>query len=592
MLALLLAVSVTSAVGAPFYVATDGSDPSGDGSPGNPWATITHALDSVPDGSTVLVQPGTYHGRVRLRGEFAQGVTVRSATPYQARLRHDATVVTCFTGKGITLEGFDIAHDGPGAGGLVIQIQDLIGIPGGSDFVSRITLRDNVIHDSFNNDLLKINNGAGDVSVLGNMFYNQQGSDEHIDINSVTDVVVENNIFFNDFEGSGRGNGNDTGSFVTIKDSNGGDDTNLGSHRVDVRNNVFLNWAGSTGSNFVLIGEDGMPYYEAQDVTVEGNVLIGNSTNVMRSVFGVKGGSDITFQHNTVTGDLPSLAYAMRLNSEGQNLPNRNIHFFDNIWSDPTATMGAENPSRPNDFSDTPPGETESFLLERGLYWNGGAPIPENGGELINYTDDPNGLVADPLLRDVASVVPPRFVPEVGMFAGGSFTIRQAFDKLVTLYGVPRAGSPAIVADGLDRGAIDQGAGVRLAVAAHDVELGPGETATVDLRIHNSGLFAVGDLYIAIVLPDLDTTLFISGGGGVLGSLSDAATWAPTFSVPLFAPFTIDNGPLPFLTFSGAEPAGRYLLLVAATRANSLADGSIDPGDVLALSFAGVSFTP
>ncbi len=49
-------------------------------------------------------------------------------------LRHDSTVVTCFYGQGITLEGFDIAHAGPGAGALVIQIQDLIGEPGGARF--------------------------------------------------------------------------------------------------------------------------------------------------------------------------------------------------------------------------------------------------------------------------------------------------------------------------------------------------------------------------------------------------------------------------------------------------------------------------
>ena len=103
-----------------FYVATGGDDGSGDGSSGAPWATITHALDTVPDSSTILVRPGTYFGRVNLRGTFANGVTVRSEIPYQARLRYDATVVICFYGQGITLEGFDIAHDGPGAGGLVI----------------------------------------------------------------------------------------------------------------------------------------------------------------------------------------------------------------------------------------------------------------------------------------------------------------------------------------------------------------------------------------------------------------------------------------------------------------------------------------
>lgn len=61
-----------------YFVATHGSDQSGDGSPENPWATISHAIDLVPDGSSILVKPGTYTGRVRLRGTFEQGVIIRS----------------------------------------------------------------------------------------------------------------------------------------------------------------------------------------------------------------------------------------------------------------------------------------------------------------------------------------------------------------------------------------------------------------------------------------------------------------------------------------------------------------------------------
>ncbi len=436
--------AISTARGAAHYVAAGGSDATGSGSAGNPWATITHALDNAASGDLILVGDGEYTGRVRLRGQFNPEVTVRAQTSYQARLRYDSTVVTCYYGQGITLEGFDIAHDGPGAGALVIQIQDLIGDPGGEDHVGRITLRNNVLHDSYNNDILKINNGAGDVTVAGNVFYNQTGSDEHIDINSATDVIVEDNIFFNDFAGSGRTNDNDTSSYIVIKDSNGDDDGNIGSLRITVRRNIFLHWEGSTGSNFVLVGEDGNSYFEAQDVLVENNLIIGDSANVIRAPFGVKGGKDILFRNNTVAGDHPAYAYAMRLNMEGYNPPNENIRFYNMIWSDPSGTMGSDNGSRPNDFSDTPPGETSSFTLENNLYWNGGASIPESAGDMINYTDDPSPLIQDPLLPDPGAPDLPRWNTATGFFEDGSATIRQAFENLAESRGALPTGSPAI----------------------------------------------------------------------------------------------------------------------------------------------------
>ena len=423
-----------------YHVAVNGDDATGDGSTLQPWGTITHALQQVPDGSLILVAPGTYSGQVRLSGDFTLGVIVRSAVPYQARLRNDDRVITTYDGcRGITLEGFDIAHAGPGAAPLVVHLDG-----GGDGRVSRITLRDNIIHDSYDNDLLKINNSSSVITVEGNMFYNQAGSDEHIDINSVADVVVQDNIFFNDFAGSGRSNANDTSSFIVIKDSNQYDDLYLGSRSITVRRNVFLHWEGSTGSNFVLVGEDGMPYYEAYDVLVENNLLLGDSANVMRAAFGVKGGRAITFRHNTVAGDLPALAYAMRLNVEGSNPPNQEIHFYNNLWSDPTGTLGAEDPTRLNDFSDTPVGETESFALLNNLYWNGGSGIPTDPGELVNYEDDPQARVADPGLPRQAGLILPRWVPASAAFADGSASIREAFEKLVLDYGSPVGTSPVV----------------------------------------------------------------------------------------------------------------------------------------------------
>ncbi len=430
---LFLFFTVFSVHSATFFVDPGGNDSSGDGSMANPWASIQKAVDSVPDGSLVLVKAGTYNGRQRLRQSFVNGITVRSEMPYQAKLRHTSTVITAFEAQGITLEGFDIAHSGPGAGGLVVQIQNLLTAP---EATSRLTLRNNILHDSYNNDILKINFGARDILVEGNLFYNQQGSDEHIDINSVDGVTVRDNVFFNDFSASGRTNNNDTSSYIVIKDSDGTGGDFTGSRNIEVSRNVFLNWQGSGGHNFVLIGEDGNPFHEGFDILVENNLMLGNSTNSMRAAFGVKGGRDIIFRHNTIVGDLPANGYAFRLNTEGSNPDNENIQFYNNIWSDPTGSM--------NRFSNTPMGETLSFSLDTNLYYNGGNAIPDNGNDMINPSDDSNSIGLNPLLPNPAGVIPPAWNSATNLFADGSTSIAAVHLNLVISYGMPDNASPVV----------------------------------------------------------------------------------------------------------------------------------------------------
>lgn len=428
-------------VGPVLYVDANGGEdnPIRNGSMGAPYATITYALDQAQDGTVILVRPGDYHGRIRIRGTFAAGVTVRSEIPYMARLRHNDRVITAYTDnnrgcQGITIEGFDIAHDGPGAGALVVHLD-----AGGTGTVSNITIRNNILHDSYNNDILKINHGISDVLVERNIFYNQTGSDEHIDINSAENVIVQDNVFMNDFAGSGRANGNNTSSYIVVKDSNGSSDRFLGSRNIFIRRNVFLNWEGSTGSNFVLLGEDGNNFYEAESVRIENNLMLGNSANVMRAPFGVKGCRNIVFNNNTITGDLPALAFAFRFNREGANPINDQIDMYNNIWSDPTGTMGATGPGGANDFSDTPPGEVQNVTLNNNLYWNGGSVIPEDPGETINVSDDADAVFADPDLAPLSSLVIPRWDAVNRQFADGSLTICEVLESLVQLYGTPGA---------------------------------------------------------------------------------------------------------------------------------------------------------
>lgn len=425
--------------GQTLYVASGSQN--GDGSREAPFGTITDALDNAQDGAEIIVAPGIYQGEIRLRGTFNSEVTVRSEIPYAALLRHSATVIKCFRGVGIRLTGFDIAHNGPGAGALVIQVQDLLSSdqPGGNNPVRNIVFENNIIHNSTNNDLLKINNGVRDITVRGNLFFNQEGSDEHMDVNGVENILIEDNIFFNHFEGSDRINGNDTSSFIVVKNSG-----ELSVNRnFTIRRNLFLNWQGSTGSHFILFGEDGKPFFEAEEALVENNLLIGNAANVMRAAFGVKGCRNIVFRNNTIHGDLPALAYAMRLNREGQNPQVENVRFFNNIWSDPTGTMGSDGGSA-NDFSDSSAADVASFELTNNLYWNG-ANDPPVTGDLVNPSDDNAAVYADPVLTDPANLVLPTWQSQSRTFVSGNTAIREEFLRLVNAY----------AALGLQSGALD-----------------------------------------------------------------------------------------------------------------------------------------
>lgn len=420
---------------ATYFVATDGDD-AGDGSPGRPWATIGHALTQVPDGSTVLVGPGLYEGTVQLRGRFEQGVTVRSAFPYLASLRGDTRVVHANgdTGEvaGITLEGFDISHAGRRSGPLVVLIY------GGEHGASRITLRDNVIHDSADNDLLKISGAAHDILVEGNLFYNQSGYDEHIDVNGAFDILIQDNVFFND-----RRRGRGTGHYVLIKDSAGARERSEGSRRVTVQRNVFLHWQGSSQAHFVAVGEDGLPYHEGGEVQIRNNLMIGDGPDRMHAPFGVSGGRDVAFEHNTVVGDLPARTFGAVLGGHRDNPPNENIALRYNLWLDPTGTMSSP-------FGRASTARNDGVELHGNLYWNGGRPVPGRGGDgLLDPGSDRRAVIANPRLPRFRTPARPRWDPASATFGGGARTIREAHERLVRLVAELRPDSPAVdAADG------------------------------------------------------------------------------------------------------------------------------------------------
>jgi hypothetical protein len=464
----------TSVLHCEYWVAPDGHD-SDPGSFEKPWATLDRASAQVlalgGSGCTIWFKDGLYPGANDLHERFVAPTTFKAANPYKAILENDGQVVEISGARNVILEGFEIRHAGPAAGKLVAYVSGA-----GDLWAEDIVLRNNIFHDSYNDDLLKIHNGARFVMVVGNVFYNQGPGEEHLDVNGVTDITIQDNIFFNDFAGSGRSDGADAHSFITIKDSTGNPDRVGASRHVHVRRNIFLNWEGRRDT-FVQVGNDGKPYYEAADIRIENNLMIGNGRDEVYATLGVRGARDVVFANNTVVGDLPSSSYAMWVATHHQNPPNQHIAFYNNIWSDPTGTMGSDSSGGPNKFSNGDPAQTSNLFLDNNLYWNGGAAIPP--GDLVSpLVHDPRPIVADPLLGPAqAAMVLPRW--NGSAFLSRNTSTRQEFVRLVELYGALPQGSPAI-------GAADP------AFTPADDILGRPRSATPDLGAYEYQLTLAG----------------------------------------------------------------------------------------------------
>lgn len=401
------------------WVSPDGNDIRGDGSAERPLATIAGAVTRASEnGGTIIVRDGTYKEPLRISRKFRDWLVIRPEHRYRASITAaQQTSLTLVDAARVEITGFDIYRSSPETQfPLAVQIARS----------ENIILRDNLIHDSQNNDILKINEGSRRLLIIGNIFYNQEGpAGQHIDVNGCNDVVIRDNIFFNDFQGSSKENKRDTGSYIVIKNSSELPE----SRRFHVTSNIFMNWEGSLGKNYILLGEDAKWFFESQDVLIENNLMIGNGKDRMRAAFGAKGVKDVIFRNNSVIGRQPGAAYAMRLNREGYNPQNRNLRFLNNIWSDPSGGMER--------FSDGPPTHSDELELRNNLYWNGGKPIPD--GTVLKVGDDPNATEQDPHIDSSKDIVLPRWNGEA--FLAGSKTIRQEFRRLVLDHGVPAEGS-------------------------------------------------------------------------------------------------------------------------------------------------------
>ncbi len=134
-----------------------------------------------------------------------------------------------------------------------------------------------------------------------------------------------------------------------------------------------------------------------------------------------------------------------------------------------------------------------------------------------------------------------------------------------------------------------------LTLATNATAFRAGDSVVLSVGVDNPGLAATVDFYFGAVLPDGDTVVFFTDlafNSGV-GSLASPTTLRPIVAgVDLAAPFVFSNPSFFTYPWVGMEPAGSYVLFLAAVAPGALADNRVDPGDIVALAMATVTFTP
>jgi hypothetical protein len=342
----------------------------------------------------------------------------------------------------IVVEGFvftnaDLSYTCPGGreANVLVHFQD----------ACDIVFRDNILHGNNTpgacNELLKINRGdtlyyPRHITVSGNVFYDRPsaGGTDLIDAVRPGELDICDNIFF---ERSSPG----SQSFITIKREV--PDASIPaayrparSPRHRVYRNVFLNWDGLSDQAFVQFGEDADSTPMITNSVIENNLMIGNSARPIVAAIQLKGCRGITVRANTVCGNLPGGTYGLRIGTEGSNPRSSDFAIVNNVWSDPTGTMGTRFV---NVYGDV---DAATIGLDHNLFWNAGSALPGQGAVLPSA--DLNRIVSDPLLpTDQSSIVLPVWDDANHRFLSGSTTIREEFVRLVTAYGAIPAGSPA-----------------------------------------------------------------------------------------------------------------------------------------------------
>jgi hypothetical protein len=425
-----------------FHVAIDGSDFSGDGTADSPWRTIGHAAATIPVAGdfTILVHPGSYEGPIEILRGFEKEVTIKSEQDYGAILSHvngnETILFVSHQGPArLGFEGFVISNEGTTRNPCSSPAGHMIHLTNVSD----VTFRNNIIYGNNRmprcNEAIKINLDNAStfptgIRFEGNLLSSPPAVDgrEMIDIFEPGELDFVDNIFVSN-RGAGAGE-----AFIKLWGEWGS--TTARSPRYHIARNVFINYEGNSSRGFLEFGGEGTSIYEISDALIENNLFIGSSTWPMAAPLVFRGVQGVNIRANTFVGRFVAGALALRVGTDGSNPTSRAVSLVNNIWSDPGGTQPDTFLSI---FGDV---DVPSLSLDNNVFWNGGAALPALGA--MTPADDANRFEADPLIAtDPVDPILPRWDVVNGVFASGSQSVREEFERLVALYGAIGAGSSA-----------------------------------------------------------------------------------------------------------------------------------------------------
>ncbi|MDZ7313673.1 MAG: right-handed parallel beta-helix repeat-containing protein [candidate division KSB1 bacterium] len=330
---------------ATYYVATTGSDVTGDGSAGNPWKTITHAISQASAGDVIIVAPGLYP----ITATITINKTLTILGPQvnvdprpsagTSRIAGDASTEAIIDGGGTVSTIFTIAADDVVLNGLEVKsgTGDMIQSSSSAPIKYRTIVKYNIIHNATGDEGMQLRNVTNGVIEYNHIYDIAQdginlccgSTGGTIQFNEVHDISSENAAIYV-YEATNttiKGNlvyGVHYNDGIKLGIKGGGDASSTGGSILDnvvhdTRQDaiaVYTSHVTVSGNEvYNSNSENGAIYlaYAIQDITIDGNYIHDNvlSTNKRLTAAGILlenrvNATTVTVHSNCIVNNSPN----------------------------------------------------------------------------------------------------------------------------------------------------------------------------------------------------------------------------------------------------------------------------------------------